>query len=219
MRTAMQMTSLLPDCECADDFDWSIITEENHRMFLKWTHYLESSVTRLKINIKYYDKLLLEYILERNFRQEYNVFLTITINNICSVIAIEFSKIFGDRNALDLTKYLDFCKGNFELIFSKKDVSLISSLISRLDTLKERYKKLIKEPRNKVFAHSDDVLIKDENKVSSLMSSVSISDFEQLIEGIKDVLNSIWQCYRNKKLWFKIDGDDDIDKLLEKISS
>lgn len=181
--------------------------------------YIESSVTKLQINISYYDKLLIEYILKRNFRQNYNVFLTIIITNICLTIAIEFCKIFGDSNALNLTKYLNFCKENFELIFSKIDVSLISSLISRLDTFKEKYKKLIKEPINKLFAHSDDLLIKDENKVSSLMSSVSISDFEQLIEGIKDILNSIWQCYRNKKLWFKIDGDDDIDKLLAKISS
>ena len=144
-----------------------------------------------------------------------NTFLTVSNSNNCAIIVLEISKLLDDRNELSIFNYLNFCKNDNLMIFRDNNITFLNDLHNKLKEISTIFDDDFKLLRDKIYAHSDKILINNVAKIDTIMDRIKLSSIENIINGIEIILNTIWMNYRNKKLCFTFDNLEDIKEIFK----
>lgn len=184
--------------------------------FLKWSEELERIITKLLINIKYYNSLTWSFFTNIDSRDKYKNFYIIIVDNIVESIMLNYCKLFGCKDLFSFKKYLKYCKKNEKLIFKKENIININDCENYLSTAKDFYYDKMKTIRNKSYAHVGCI---DMEYIYNKLDEINAKDIEKNILLMKNKLNEIWNMYCGVNLSFEIEKEDniaDIIKLIEK---
>ena len=203
--------------ECADDIDLSKINNQNEKKFLLWSKNLEDTITRLQQSVEYFRELSNPIIFQTQILKKSYCFFFNLLSYLCIVITIDLGKLYSRKNSLCLYKYLNFCD-NDSSYFKKEVNSMIFENKKILARLENKYEEEFKQPRNKIYGHSDKILL-DEIAVDEMVKQVSVKDMELLVELSKKILSSIWYAYNEQAMCFRLEGHDDYKNLLQLIST
>ncbi len=216
MRLKLRATSYDDDRECCTDFSWDDIKDDILLKFLKWSRSLEERVSLLNQNIKYFQEIIKLFRWNENAKKHYNTYLIIHLTNYSTLIAVEFGTLLEVKDELGLRKYIDFCKSNSRKIFEGKNViNVLAKTEEQYQMISQKYQEKLKPARDKVFAHSDKELINNDDYVDSILSKISFYEFNQMVDTLKEILDSIWDQYRSKKLFYEFDDSNDFDKIID----
>lgn len=211
MRSKVKYLSKTPG-DCATNIDISKINNENEIKFIQWTSILEDTITNLQQSVEYYDEFITQYVLDSKIFTKFHSFLNHFLMSLCLVISVDIGKLYSSDNDLCLFKYFKFCTDNNDIF--KNDISnIIIKNRGLAAKLKTKYDTLFNTPRNKIYAHSDELLLKP-NEVDKYISQVTMDDFKKFVEISKEILSSIWFEYNQHKMCFRLKGYKDYKKLL-----
>ena len=203
--------------ECPSDYDWENIKDSVELEFLKKTDILQGTLTRLKYNIEMFDYFLTRFILNSVIRDEFGGFFAIFLSDLTTLIAIDFSSIL-EKSDLTLGNYRDFCNKN-PTLFTHENVRVASQGIKlEFDKAIRLYQNYLATPRNKLFAHMDEIYL-DKNAVDHMVNSVSVAKMKSLLQSLIKVLSSFWFAYNGKQLCFELKKGEDYKKLAYTICS
>lgn len=213
------MTPETEEYECAIDVCLDSMSEIEKK-FIYWTHYLQGTLTTIKVELRQLSEIETAHLLHDIFKSKYEIFTALFIHNLCSVIALKISKlIFKNNNELSLEYFVNYCEANKKVLFSEKLTELVlQDLKKRVEFLNGK-SELIKKIRDKVLAHNEKIIINKPEVVDNWYEQIYTSDLEKISDDIEALLNIIWEMYRGKKLWFHIDGEDDITELITDLKS
>lgn len=202
--------------ECASDYDFSKIGNINELKFLKWMNILQAITTRLKYNIEMFEYFIRLYFLNDVIKNKFQVFFTMVLSNVSAMIAIDFGCLIFEDNELNIDKFKNFCSQN-SIIF-KNDVinNVLKTAKPATKKAKDLYKQYFHIPRNKLFAHIDDILLED-NNVDNIINNVNVRTMKKLLHYIMKVLNIIWFAYNKQKLCFALVKGNDYKKLIKSL--
>ena len=201
--------------ECADDIDLSKISNENEKIFLLWSKNLEDTITQLQQSVEYFQALSNLFMFKvKTLKKSYCFFFNL-LSYLCIVITIDIGKLYSRTNGLCLCNYLKLCDSDLSC-FNKGFNNIISENKKILVELENKYENKFKHPRNKIYGHSDKILL-DEIAVDELIKKVSVKDMEFFVEQSKKILSSIWYAYNKHDMCFRFEGYDDYKNLLQLI--
>lgn len=219
MKYGVLMTPESDEYECAIDVCLDSMSEIEKK-FIYWIHYLQGTLTTIKVELCQLREMETAHLLYDIFKSKYEIFTALFIYNLCSVIALKISKlIFKNNNELSLEYFINYCDANKKVLFNDKLTELV------LEDLKKRIEflngnsELLKKIRDKVLAHNEKIIINKPEVVNNWYEQIYTSDFVKISNDIEALLNIIWEIYRGKKLWFHIDGEDDINELISDLKS
>lgn len=198
--------------DCADDINLSTICNENEKKFLLWSKNLEDTITRLLQSVEYYDEFITQFIFDSKIFKKFNSFFTNFLTYLCVAITIDIGKLCSQDNELSLRKFLKFCEDNMN-IFNNDISNLLVKNRGLMAKLEKQYKNQIFIPRNKIYGHSDELLL-DNFEIDKYITQVSIDDLKNFSTISKDILSSIWYEYNHHKMCFRLKGYKDYKNLL-----
>lgn len=188
----------------------TIIENEIVKKFLNWAKVLEDTITFLRQAIIYYKDFSFIRINE-NATKNFPSFLTNFRYSLCIAITMFIGKLYADENDLNLFKFNKFCNENKDMLFaSHYDFTKNQKMISEQYEL---YKQQIKDPRDKIYGHSDELLL-DEVLTNDTVRGVGVYDLMEYAETGKAVLSYIWKLYNGHDMCFRLEKHDDYNDII-----
>ena len=196
--------------DCADDIDQSTINNEIVKKFLNWAKVLEDTITGLKQTVLYYRELSFLTI-NNNVCKTFPSFLVNFRYTLCISITILIGKLYADNNDLNLSKFNKFCYDNQEILFSttyayRENKNLIKDTYNL-------YKEKIRNPRDKIYGHSDELLL-DEVLTNDTVRNIDTYDLMEFAETGKEVLSYVWKLYNGHDMCFKLEKNNDFKEII-----
>ncbi len=202
--------------ECPYDYDFSKISNTIELEFLKRMGILQTTTTRLKYNIEMYDYFFKLYLLNDVIKNKFQGFFTILLSNMSAMISIDFYRLLGDDNDLNIDKFRNLCSQNPSLFSHNIIDNVLKSIRETMKHAKNLYTQFFADSRHKIFAHSGKILLNDKN-VNDIVSNINTKIMNELLKQIIDILNRIWMAYNNHNLCFVLTKGGDYKELTKSL--
>lgn len=193
--------------ECPSDYDFSKIVNPIEFDFLKWTDIIQSVITRLKYNIEMFDYFFRLYLLN-DVIKKFDGFYTILLTDLSAIIAIDFSNLFTKGNGINIFKFYNkFCNS----IVLKMSVDLKKQIEEEIERAVEIYEVNYKTPRDKIYAHTDNILLNNEKAEKEMKTGTKT--MKKLLNLIIKIVRQIWKSYNGQNLCFSLKKGNDYKKI------
>ncbi len=200
--------------ESPSNYDLSKITDENEVKFIKWINILQGTTTVFAYEIKVYNYYCGLYLLNDTIQTHYNVFFCTLLENLSADISIKFAKLIKTENEMCIQQLRDFCH-EIDYVFTVIDYKTCFREIRELiNDTHSKYELHYKTARNKIFAHTDLILL-DEKEIIKIMDQSLTETTNKMLNNIKKILNKIWFSYSGHNLCYRFKGDNDYKDIVK----
>lgn len=212
MRAMIKYTSNI-EGECASDINLDLIKNDKEKFFIKWTMFIQNTITELKQCWINFDGFLTYYIL--NKETVFNNFFINYLSSLTSSITMYIAKLIANDDKLTLLKYNCYCENN-DYIFIDNVTDVTRSNSKLIKELRKIYEQKVYKVRNKLYGHSDSEIL-DIGLIDSYLNNINTKDIEQIIKIMEEIVSKIWYAYNHKKMCFELEGKMQYEILIKLI--